>query len=99
MHLRVVSFLVLVGALSAGCGSGDGSDDGDGLAGQPKSATETNVFRCGENDVADAAACDGGVEELPSEGIIECQDDSDCPDSLPVCSSNNICKGRNSTGE
>jgi hypothetical protein len=85
MNSRGVLFAVLLLVLAGGCGSGDGDSDG------PRGATETNVFRCGDQDVVDAGECDGGVGESNGGDEIACEDDEDCPEELPVCNRKNIC--------
>jgi hypothetical protein len=88
MNLRAVSFLVLLGALAAGCGTDDGSSGGDNRG---NSATETNVFRCGKDDAGEPLECDGGVEDPSNFDEIDCERDEDCPDKLPVCNRQHLC--------
>ena len=81
MNSRAVSFLVfgsLVATASYGCGD-------------PNSATETNVFRCTEDDLVDGGDCDAGAEETPPEGVFTCDEDKECPSALPICNSNHVC--------
>jgi hypothetical protein len=88
MNSRAVPVLLLLGTLAAGCGGDDGA--GDESHG-PKDATETNVFRCTDDDRTNDDGCDAGATVLSDGGVIDCDSALDCPPEAPVCNSHHLC--------